>query len=277
MKRTIHGAAMAAGCVLLVAGAARGQEAMYTAAATMPSPGAVLMREQFHWFRYDDNPADGSDRTDRYEFLSTAYIGLFRDFAVNIDVPIEMKRSSFPPPTRDEDDTTVPEVDFTFKWRFLRQDPGEIDTLRAALLFGANVNIEDDAEVNPHLGAVITKVIGRHGFNAEVHYTLNTGGDRRDNFGGEGPDDALATNLAYLWRFYPDAYTSTSTGAWYVTFELNHMYETNGDSELRFSPGVMFEGRTFGFEIMGQLPVYQDLDERPDLEFGIGVGIRVLF
>jgi hypothetical protein len=269
-------AALALASLLPVASASA-QEAMYTAAATMPSPGTLLVREQFHWYRYDDHPLDGSTRTDRFEFLSTAYIGLVRDLALNVDVPIEVTDRAFPPPGRDDSDASIPEVDLTFKWRFLRDDPGDIDTVRAALLFGASVNTEENFEVNPHLGVVFTKVWGRHGFNIESHFTLNTGGDPLDNYGGEGPDDALATNLAYLYRIFPAAYSSTSTGAWYLTIELNHLYETNGDSEARISPGVMFEGRQFGFEVMAQLPWYQDLDERPELEFGIGVGIRFLF
>jgi hypothetical protein len=262
---------------LLPVSAATAQEAMYTAAATMPSPGAVIVREQFHWYRYDDNPSDGSTRTDRYEVLSSFAFGLVRDLSLNIDVPVEVKDRRFPDPLTSQNDTTITEVDVTFKYRFLRQDPGDIDTLRAAVLFGASVNTEDDYVVNPHAGVVVTKVFGRHGFNAELHFMLNTGGDPGDNYGGEGPHDALATNLAYLYRIDPPAYTSTTTGAWYVTFELNHMYETNADSELRLSPGLMYEGRRFGFEVMAQFPGYQDLDERPDLQFGVGVGVRLLF
>ncbi|MGD9688937.1 MAG: hypothetical protein AB7K52_01720 [Phycisphaerales bacterium] len=276
--------AAAGSLALLVSGAvtapALAQEAMYTAAATMPSPGTVLVREQFHWYRYDDNPADGSNRTDRYEFLSTLYIGIIRDLSLNVDLPFDVVDRRFPAPGTDDLDSAITRVDFTFKYRFFREDTGGIDTRRAALLFGTALSTDDDDDgivANPHLGAVYTEVFGRHGVNFEIRYTLNTGGDPADNFGGQGPDDALAYNAAYLYRFFPDAYTSDSTGAWYATLELNGLYETGGDSELRFSPGIMFEGRVFGFEIMGQLPVYQDLDDRPDLEFAVGVGFRLLF
>lgn len=39
----------------------------------------------------------------------------------------------------------------------------------------------------------------------------------------------------------------------------------------------MFEGRTFGFEVMGQLPLWHELSHRPELDLVIGIGVRFFF
>lgn len=274
---------LAAPC-LLVIGLAQAtslaQEAMYTAAATMPSPGVTVFREQFHYFRYGSNPNTGSEHTDQYEFRSSIAYGLDRAWALSLEVPLEVRDVVT---GRDNDwDKGVEDLDLTLKYRIYKDDSGGIDTLRIALMAGINFASGDDSDfssqsVNPHMGIVLTKVWGRHGFNQEFHYTFNTGGDASDNYGGEGPDDAFRYNSAYLYRIAPEAYTSTTRGAWYVTAELNGLYETGGDHDLRFSPGLMYEGRRFAFELMAQLPLYQDVDERPELKFGVGMGVRFTF
>lgn len=265
---------------LLHAHVARAQEAMYTAAATMPSPGVFVFREQFHYFRYGRNPNTGSDHTDQYEFRSGLAFGLDRGLALSLEVPLELRDTVT---GRDNDwDKGVEDLDLMLKWRIYKDDSGGIDTLRVALMAGINFASGDDSDfssqsVNPHLGVVLTKVWGRHGFNQEFHYTFNTGGDRADNFGGEGPDDAFRYNSAYLYRIAPAFYTSQTNGAWYITAELNGLYETNGDNDIRFSPGLMYEGRRFALELMAQIPVYQHVNERPQLKFGIGIGVRFTF
>jgi hypothetical protein len=39
----------------------------------------------------------------------------------------------------------------------------------------------------------------------------------------------------------------------------------------------MYEGQRFGLEFMCQLPLYQDVDERPELDVRVGFGIRFSF
>jgi len=154
---------------------------------------------------------------------------------------------------------------------------------RAALIGGAHIASGDDKDfstqsVNPYLGAVVTIVRGRHGFNQDVFYHLNTTGSGYDNTeGGMGPADAFRANSAYVFRLFPERFTSQSTGAWYATCELNYLYETNGDQDLRWAPGIMYEGQEFAFEVMVQLPLWDDLSERPELDFAVGVGFRFAF
>lgn len=279
--RSLHGIALLSFILAsLSAATAFAQEAMYTAAATMPSPGVTVFREQFHYFRYGHNPNTGSDHTDQYEFRSSIAYGLGRGLSISLDVPLELRDTVT---GRDEDwDKGVEDLDLMLKYRIYKDDSSGIDTLRIALLAGINFASGDDSDfssqsVNPHIGIVLTKVWGRHGFNQELHYTFNTGGDRADNYGGEGPDDAFRYNSAYLYRIAPETYTIETKGAWYVTAEINGLYETGGDHDIRFSPGLMYEGKRFALELMAQIPVYQDVHERPELKFGVGIGVRFTF
>lgn len=264
-------AAMIAACT----GAAQGQEAMYTASATMPSPGTFWLRSQPHYFRYGSSPVSGSDRTDRYELMNTVAYGLDRGVALYVDVPYE-HTSERDGATRDRDGG-VDALDAMVKWRVYRNDSGGVNTLRAVLMGGLMTEFADQAHVDPMVGAAITRVFGRHGFNQDLFYRLTTGGTEANNLGGEGPADAVLFNSAYVFRLAPAQYTSESVGAWYVTAEVNSMYETNGDTELRWSPGLMYEGRKIGLEIMAQFPLWNDVEHRAELDFGLGFGFRVVF
>lgn len=271
---------------LLIVPRARAQEAMYTEAATMPSRGTSVYRAQLHFSRYGSEPAKDGERAVEYsekiEFGHSLQYGLARALSIRFDFTPVWETDHLKGGGTDSDHG-VQDFDATLKWRFYKDDSGGIDTVRAALLAGATFASGDDKDfstqsVNPHIGAVVTIVRGRHGFNQDVHYQLNTTGSGYDNTeGGMGPADAFRANSAYLYRIFPDRYTSESTGAWYVTAELNYLYETNGDQDLRWAPGLMYEGQRFAFEIMAQLPLWHDLDERPELDFAVGVGVRFSF
>ncbi|MFO0857599.1 MAG: hypothetical protein U0640_09625 [Phycisphaerales bacterium] len=263
------------------------QEAMETAAATMPSPGILTFRPQFHLESYGQRPdvANGSGILSDNTLLATADMGiqygLVRDWSLSFDVPLEWERDK---DAAGDTDTAVgvEDIDAYLKWRFYRKDHGGIDTTRAAVLFGAEIASGDSERfssqsVNPHIGAVITVVRGRFGFNQDIHYQWNTGGTRENNLGGDGPDDHIMAGTAFVYRVWPDAFTAESVGGWYVTAEGIQHYETNGDYELRFLPGVMYEGRTWAFEAMLELPVIEELDERPELQWGVGFGFRFTF
>ncbi|GEM_PF-264902 len=265
---------------------ASAQEAMETEAATMPSPGIFTFRPQFHYEKFGQRPnveSGGilSEEEHKYAFNVGLQYGIARDWSLILEVPIVFEQFNTPDGAT-EDDTGVEDIDAALKWRFYKQDQGGIDTIRAAAIFGARFASGDDEDfssesVNPHVGAVITIVKGRHGFNQDIHFTWNTGGTIESNDGGDGPDDDIMAGTAYVYRIYPDAFTSESVGGWYVTAEAIQHYETNGDYEMRFLPGVMYEGRTWAFEAMLILPVIQELDERPELQWGAGFGFRLTF
>jgi hypothetical protein len=264
-----------------IAPAALAQEAMYTQAATMPATGNTLLRQQFHVYESGYNPQTGDRGTRTFQSETGIQVGLDVGWSLTIKALAEQSKTDLPLPGGGSDtETDFSSVDVMAKYRFYMNNPGGVDTERAALMFGLRADMEDSVNGDPHIGVVYTRVSGRHGFNVELHYTMTTGGveDRRDNvLGGEGTADAFNYNFAYVFRVFPDAYTAESNGAWYVTAELNGLYETNGDNEIRFSPGLMFEGRRWGFELMAQLPVQNSLDHRPELDWAVGVGVRLLF
>ncbi|MDX2130797.1 MAG: hypothetical protein SFY69_01940 [Planctomycetota bacterium] len=269
----VLGAACAGG--LLGAVDARAQEAMYTHAATMPAPGTIVLREQFHWYEYGTNPASGVDETTRLEAMTSIAYGVDRGWAVYLDVPLTHTEER--DAAGDESSFGVDDLSVWAKWRVYQRDTGGINTVRAAVFGGVEFAFEDTFQAHPFVGGVVTMVRGRHGFNQDLIYHLNTDGSAADNYGGEGPDDALLFNSAYLYRIFPTRFTADSRGAWYVTAEVNGIYETNGDVELRWSPGLMYEGRDFAFELMAQFPLWNELDERAELDFAVGVGVRFIF
>ena len=59
--------------------------------------------------------------------------------------------------------------------------------------------------------------------------------------------------------------------------ELNGLYETNGDNQIFLSPGVLYEATTWALEASVQLPIFQDLADRPETDVVVVVGVRLLF
>lgn len=273
---------MAALALLAGADAALAQEAMYTQAATMPSPGVFVLRPQAHYWRYGAEPDGSASQTERLEWTTSLQVGLARDLSFTAEVPVELQKRQIPG-APNVWDRGVSDIGLALKWRFFKEDTGGVDTLRAALIGGARVASGDDLDfssqsVNPNIGAVVTLIRGRHGFNQDFIFQLNTGGAGVDNLGGgSGPAEAFRANTSYLYRVFPERYAADTKGAWYLTAEINTLYETNGDWDVRFSPGVMYEGWDFALELMAQVPVVQELDNRAELDFGVGIGLRFTF
>lgn len=261
------------------AGEAKAQEAMYTQAATMPGPGDLILREQFHIFQYGSNPTSGTESTKLYVLETNLQYGIVKDLSLTVRVPMEHELDTrlVRGGSGEDSGSGFDDLDVMLKYRFYRHDTGGVDTLRAAAIVGAEIDTDDHITVNPHIGAVVTMVRGRHGLNQELRWTFTTDGSEENNLGMNGPSDALSYNTAYLFRIYPERFQSDSRGAWYVTMEMNGITETNGDTELRFAPGVMYEGREFAFELMTQFPLWNNLEERAELDWGAGFGFRFLF
>jgi hypothetical protein len=276
-----RGACLAVAAAALGAGHAGAQEVMHTEAATMPSVGTGVVRPQFHVYQYGTRPGSDEESVREYELLTRVSVGLAPAWAVSVDVPVRWTDTLLTDGSRVNDEG-VGDIDLMFKCRVYRDDSDPISTLRAVVLAGAGVTSGDarpfaSQSVNPKVGGALTLVRGRWGFNQDLIYTFNTGGDREGNMGGDGPDDAVAYNSAVVYRIFPGQFTSETQGAWYVFAEMNGLYETNGDNELRFTPGVMYEGRRWSAEFVVQLPLADDLDHRPELDWAIGGGLRISF
>ena len=250
------------------------QEAIHTTAATQPGVGRAVLREQVHWYVSDSTSTQ--TRLDELRLDSTLFVGLRHDIAVGVQVPAHALLTDTP-----TDRTTVGElgdVQVLGKVRFLRRDTGPIDTERASLILGLHCDTADAGTVSlrpdfargsfdPIVGAVWTQIDGRVGLDAAVQGTLSTGG-HSDDFSYDG---------AWLYRLDPATFANDSDQAWYLVTEINGHYETNGDNQLLVSPGLMYETKRLTFEVSVQLPAWQDLDHRPELDFAVVLGVRFLF
>lgn len=261
---------------LLLGGAVLAQEAINTNAATQPGTGRVIVREQLRFFHASEFPSSFAiDRADELVFASSLSLGLRHDVAVTLDLPASLRWSDRAGGGSD-DDGDFGDLRAVGKWRVLRNDGGPIDTERVALLFGVQLDTGSGTSLRPGftrdsndpiLGAVYTRVSGRHGVNGALEYTISTSGHADD----------LRYDAAYLFRTTPSEYRSDTTAATYAVLELNGTWATDGDDELLVSPGFMYEARRWTFEASLQLPLVQDLDRRPEIDVGVVVGVRLLF
>ena len=265
---------------LSLAAPAATQQAMFTDAATQHSSGVFLVRTVGMYERFDDDNDLGLDRQiDDYTLRTTLFYGVTRDFALSLVQPV-----------RERDGGANGESAFGFddtmlmaKYRFYTNDFGPIDTARFSLIGGASVPTGVDAftsdSVDPMFGGVFTLITGRHGFNADAIYRLNSGDDDEAYVRpGSGPFDALRLDANYLYRLYPSQFNAANSGGSYYAFtEANGVYETSGDTELMLAAGLMYEGSDVALEFGVRLPVYSDVDERPEERLGIGFGVRLLF
>ncbi|MFA6044503.1 MAG: hypothetical protein WC718_05925 [Phycisphaerales bacterium] len=269
-------ATIAAASVAAWSGTVFAQEAIFTQAATMPAPGAVVVRERVSYSRYGSDPTSSSTHLDLQESWTGVQVGLARALSLDVDASLDNAWQS-----RDDGTSNssffVRDASALLKYRFYQDDTSGIDTFRIVALGGVAATFQDRATLDPEIGVAATWVKGRHGFNQDVLFRLNTGGSESNNLGGEGPSDALRFDSAYLFRLAPETYASDTEGAWYVTAEMNGLYETSGDIDLRFSPGLLYEGRSFAVELFAQVPLYQQVDHRAELDFTVGVGVRLLF
>ncbi len=260
------------------------QESMNTAAATMPSKGTLVYKPRFHYAQFGRDPSGDSETTRMLEVSSEFTYGLARAWAMSLTIPAAFRDQDRTDAAGggSDSDQGIEDLDLMLKWRIYKSDSVGVNTVRVALLGGASFASGDDHDfssqtINPMLGIVATVVRGRHGFNQELSFRYNNTDDSGNNFGGEGGYNTLFYNTSYVYRLWPDRFTSESTGGWYATAELNGIYESSGEHELRFTPGVMYEAWRWTFELMALLPVWHDLDERPELDWGLGVGFRFSF
>lgn len=94
---------------------------------------------------------------------------------------------------------------------------------------------------------------------------------------GDTTDDVLNLDASYLFRLAPATYGEEFAASLYAVLELNTVYETNGDAEAFLSPGLLYEAPRFAIEAAVQLPVAQDLAHRPEREYVVTLGLRLLF
>lgn len=271
--------AAALGCVL--APAALAQEATNTPAATQPSVGNWYLREKVQYFKLGDDPSPEKREIDKVVATTTLAYGITRELSASLELPLALSFEDPAGPAASDTDFGANDLSLSLKWRPFQWDLNPVDSVRLAFFGGVEAPTGSgnfgSHSWDPFAGAVFTAILGRHGFNQSLSYKFNTGGDRFNTRAGDGPDDALRYDTAYLFRLDPAEYTAETTAATYLTLELNGLYETGGDNEIIFGPGLLFEARTFALEATVGLPIVQDVRERPETDLVVTLGFRILF
>lgn len=269
------GAAIARGAALLASATALAQEAIQSPAATLPSPGSLITRFQFRAYDFRPGETDPPRSGWLLEQRLMAAVGLAPELAFEAKLPLYESPGSIGEPIG------LGDLDLGFKWRVWRHDLGPVDTLRLALLGGAQLPTGTadygSSSTDPYFGAAFTGILDRHGVGAAVRYTFTTGSAFDPLFAGDTSADLLQLDASYLFRAYPAEYGSSREAAWYGVAEVNTTYETNGDWEVLLSPGLLIEAPRWAFEIGVQVPLYQRVSERPELRVAIVAGLRLLF
>jgi hypothetical protein len=249
-------------------------------AATHPSRGVLYVREQLRFQRFTDNPAEAGGSVRRFKADTWLTYGIRHDLAFQAELPV-VHESREPASGARESRSGVADPSAFFKYRFLTEDLGPVDTLRASVLAGVEAPLGSPGlsshSWDPFIGAVATTIRGRHGFNAGFRYKFNTGTDRGRNLGGDGPDDALDYDASYLFRLDPAEWRSDTSAASYAVLELNGLYETGGDNEIVLAPGLLYEAKEWAAELTVQVPLAQDVRHRPEMDWGLGLGLRLSF
>jgi hypothetical protein len=263
-------------------GVAFAQEPVNAAdSATQPSPGHAIFKEQFRYYSLDlkQGPFERRGKIKDAVLMSTLNLGLTSDVSLSFRAPVSFRERGLKLSNRTDREAGVGDVTALAKWRIFRDDTGPLDTMRLSLVGGATIRTGDapftNDAYNPVLGLAYTQVAGRHGLNGSLQWTFTTGGNKEPIYAGESTADLGRYDLAYLFRLLPKEFTAETPGALYAVCELNGLYETNGDNELFLSPGLMYEASTWTAELSVQLPVWQQIDNRAEAEYGLIAGVRL--
>ena len=265
----------AAAVLAALSAQARAQAPINSNVALQPSKGQLILRQQF---RYSEAEFErGSTDLDIRLLTSstTAVYGVRDNFTLLLNVPTVLSRRIKNNATGESDtDGGLADVTTLAKVRLYRNDFGPTDTARFSLLGGLELPTGQDAfssvSVDPIVGGVGTVTFGRNYMSADVLWKFNTAGA----LAGE---DLLRYNAAYSYRLWPDEYEVGQTTQLNGLLELNGFHWTDGDDGLFLSPGIQYITRRWIAEATVQLPIWQELDSRPETEFVIGVSVRVQF
>jgi hypothetical protein len=269
MRRTIALCALTFAC----SAPASAQEMLNMPSATAPSPGVWIPRVQARAYRFEQ------DQWLLEQSLRVEH-GLARDVSMAADLPILQGFLNDPRPA--DGDAGLGDLELNLELRILREDLNAIDTVRAAVFAGAELPTGTGGfggdSVDPFAGAVVTAILGRHGFDAAARYTFVTGdGLFLPIFASDTPDDFVNADLGYAYRLYPEEYGEERVGAWYATLELNSTITMGGEYEVLLSPGLLLEAPNFALEFGLQLPIAEDRENAPEMRLGLLLGLRLIF
>lgn len=259
---------------------AMAQESINTPAAVQTAQGRIAPRFQLRYTEFGADPDGNGGEGRDWTVLTTVEYGLLSNLSLTLDAPFtyrERDRAG----ADDRSTSGVGEVATSVKWRVWQNDFGPVDTARFGFFGGMEWPTGQDefssASFDPFVGAAFTTIFGRHGFNQSLAWKFTTGGFENPVYSGESTADELRFDSAYLFRIYPEAYSERFEASWYVVAEVNGTYETNGDHEILFAPGLLYEATGWAAEASVQLPLTRNLDHRPETDISVVIGVRLLF
>lgn len=260
---------------------AAAQQTARSAAAVQPGKGVFVFREYFEYASF--NGRDGQPDVDQYTVQSILGYGVTRDFTVMAHLPFRYRNLEGDNSQGRDDDSEwgLEDLKVMGQYRFWQHDSGPINTQRAVVFGGVELPSGDDTyssdSVDPFFGLAYTHIYDRHGFNVAGQYKWNTGDSDNPVTFGDSEADAIRLETAYLYRLSPERYTASTTASWYLTNELHFRYETNGDAEVHFAPGVMYEAATTAIGVSVGFPIWEDVEKRPLEEVSVLLEWRLLF
>ena len=257
---------------LLVPNIARAQEAINFNSALQPAKDTLIVRQQLRYFEADFANAFVNRDIEQYQASTTFAYGVQSDLTLIFNAPFRFRKVTDNLTGVSHRDEGFGDMTALTKIQLYQNDTGPTDTARLNLLAGMEVrsgdsNFSSDS-YDPLLGGVYTQSIGRHGFDAALLWKFNT---------NSGDPDRLRYDTAYVYRLQPESYGPGKMTALFGVIELNGYYETNGDNELFISPGIQYVTGKWALEATVQLPIWQDLDERMERDFVIGLSFRLHF
>jgi hypothetical protein len=279
LRTLLPGAIVAAALAAALTPQAMAQEAINTIAPTQPSVGSFVTKSRLRFTQYGSDPTDLDRSGSEVRIENELIMGLTPKLSLSASIPLI--HQSVDDGATDLDATGFGDLTLTLKYRIWQHDPGPVDTRRLALYAGVvtptgHEDLSPQAW-NPFIGAVFMAINGRHGFNQSVKWTFTTGGMDDPIGAGHSHADMLSLDTAYLYRLEPVAYSSDFVASLYGVLELNTTWETNGDLEIKLSPGLLYEAPRFALEAGLQIPIVSDIEHRMETDISIVVGLRLLF
>jgi len=260
--------------------AALAQEASFTPAATMPSPGAWVVHTMFSGGTFESTGPQGVDGY-LMSYNTMVQYGLVPGLAIEGSLPVYNGSLGSTDPAKRILGTGLGNLEVDVKLRLLRVDFNTIDTLRIAATAGVQAPTATGdyrgTAVNPYLGGALTWIAGRHGVGASARWMFTTGSTFDPNFGDFTSADMMHAAASYMYRLAPAEYGSEHKEAWYASVETTAVYETNGDAQVMLGPGILMEGTRFALEMAIQFSLWQESTNRGDSLFTAMVGLRFLF
>lgn len=251
------------------------QQATDTLAPTMPGKGNLVVRPLFNYYKLKPSEQNLFSGTVLESAVHFDY-GLTGDTSLMFH--ISEKRQNEDQETRVNGFT---DLKVTFKWRFYQDDFGPVDTYRLGFLAGLELPTGSSEFTSnttvPFFGVSAMHVEGRHGVTSSAVFHA-TDGDLDDPvLAGDKNANHIAFNAAYLYRIKPEAYGQELVAAWYIGAEINGDWESDDDMEMLLAPILLYEAPSWAFEVTYGVPIYEDVNYRPETDYTISLGLRFLF